>query len=161
MLRLAEEPREDREAGDGQGDQAADHGAEAERRALEEDAARDGVSGGLDAGDPVLVGRRRRLAPLRLDGDRLPAQLGGRVARPEDSRRRSRSPRRSTRSSSGLMMSPTRATTMPIAKPIGHSVGAGRCVSSGSDSCSVSGLGCSGSTRSKSYRNRPVLRREN
>src|SRR3954453_17542701 len=48
--------------------------------------------------------------------------------------------------SSGLMMSPTRATPMPIAKPIGHSVGGGRCVSSWSDSCLVSGLGCSGST---------------
>src|SRR3954469_8013177 len=48
--------------------------------------------------------------------------------------------------SSGLMMSPTRTTTMPMAKPIGHSVGGGRCVSSWSDSCLVSGLGCSGST---------------
>jgi len=28
--------------------------------------------------------------------------------------------------SSGLMISPTRTTTMPIAKPIGHSVGGGR-----------------------------------
>ncbi len=41
---------------------------------------------------------------------------------------------------------------MPIANPIGHNVGGGRCVSSWSDSCSVSGLGCSGSTKSKSYR---------
>src|SRR6266480_2144966 len=48
--------------------------------------------------------------------------------------------------SSGLMTSPTRTTTMPMAKPIGHSVGGGRCVSSWSDSCLVSGLGCSGST---------------
>src|SRR5690349_5281568 len=48
--------------------------------------------------------------------------------------------------SSGLITSPTRTTTMPIAKPIGHSVGGGRCGSSWSDSCSVSGLGCSGST---------------
>src|SRR3954469_24784814 len=48
--------------------------------------------------------------------------------------------------SSGLMMSPTRTTTMPMAKPIGHSVGGGRCVSSWSDSCLVSGLGCSAST---------------
>ena len=63
--------------------------------------------------------------------------------------------------SSGLMMSPTRRTTMPIAKPIGYSVGDGRCVSSGSDSCSVSGLGCSGSTRVEVLSHRPVLRREN
>ncbi len=54
--------------------------------------------------------------------------------------------------SSGLMMSPTRTTTMPIANPMGHSVGGGRCGSSWSDSCAVSGLGCSGSTRSKSYK---------
>src|SRR6476659_8033721 len=48
--------------------------------------------------------------------------------------------------SSGLTISPTSRTTIPIAKPIGYSVGDGRCVSSWSDSCSVSGLGCSGST---------------
>jgi len=56
--------------------------------------------------------------------------------------------------SSGLITRPTRTTTIPIAKPMGHSVGDGRCASSWSDSCSVSGLGCSGSTKSKSYRKR-------
>ena len=151
--------RQDGEARDRHGDDAADHGAEAERRALEELAAREPRSG-CGAARPLARRprpRRRgasRLAPLRLDGDRLPAQLGGRVARPEDSRRRSAIAAPIVEIQSGLMIRPTRTTTTPIAKPIGHRVGEGRCGSSWSDSCSVSGLGCSGSTRSKSYRKR-------
>src|SRR5260370_42678176 len=43
--------------------------------------------------------------------------------------------------SSGSITSPTRTTTIPIAKPMGYIVGLGRCAC-----CSGSGLGCSGST---------------
>ncbi len=84
MLCLAEEPREDREAGDGQRDQAPDRGAEAEGRTLEEDAARHGVVRDLFERDPVRISRRRLVAPLGLDDDRLTAELGGRFSCPED-----------------------------------------------------------------------------
>ena len=92
MLLLAEEGRQDEEASHGQRDQASDRHAEAERRALEEDATRNGGLRDLDESDPLLVGRRSRhplarfhkVAPLGLDDDRLPAELGGRVACPED-----------------------------------------------------------------------------
>src|SRR3954471_19355494 len=62
--------------------------------------------------------------------------------------------------SSGLMMSPTRTTTIPIAKPIGQIVGGGRCASSWSDSCSASGLGCSGSTGRSLTANGAAAKRE-
>ena len=123
-----------REAGDRHGDDAADHAAEAERRALEELAAREALAGlGCGIASPTSqAGRRRRprrLAALRLDVDRLPAELGGRVARPEEAEDDAIAPP-IVEIQSGLMIRPTRRTAMPIAKPIGQRVGGGRCGSS-------------------------------
>src|SRR5581483_7246595 len=93
MVLLPEERRQHGEARDRDGDQPADHAAEAERRALEEAASRE-----------ALTRRRRRhrrtarrggradlpgaglaqIAPLRDDDDRLAAQLARGVAPPED-----------------------------------------------------------------------------
>src|SRR5579859_1750375 len=92
VLLLVEEGRQEREAGDRHRDDAADHAAEAERGALEEAAPRHGGLGDVGKRDSLLVGGRRRhpraglarLPPLGLDDERMPAQLGGRVARPED-----------------------------------------------------------------------------
>ena len=126
VLLLAEETREEREAGDGHGDHAADHAAEAERRALEEAAA--GDRGGPWAARGRLPAARSgaaRASRSALDRYRLRAQLGGRLAGPEEAEDDGdRTADR--RDQLGLITSPTRTTTMPIAKPIGHSVGGGR-----------------------------------
>ena len=103
--RLLDERRRDREAEDRQRHEAADHGAEAERRGLEELVAR--VA--LDLAAPPSDGRRvldrrgdRRphLAALRLDLGDLAAQLPRSRPGPRGSRRRPRAPRRARRSSS-------------------------------------------------------------
>ena len=76
---------------DGNGHDAADHGTEAERRGLEELAPREALAGfSLLGGCLAGVLRQRRpvagvgLAPLRLDGDVPPAQLAGRLPRPDE-----------------------------------------------------------------------------
>ena len=87
VVLLPEKARQDGEAGDRDGDDGADHGAEAERRRLEELAARvalRGVGGRRrdDAGSRELT--VRGLAHLRLDRDMTAAQLPRRLARPDE-----------------------------------------------------------------------------
>jgi hypothetical protein len=82
------------EAGDGHGHDAADDGAEAERRRLEELAAREPLArrGRRHRVPADGRGQRRRVAGVRLahlpmlglDDDRLSAELGRGVARPEE-----------------------------------------------------------------------------
>ena len=84
VLLLAEERRQGRKTGNGHDDQTPDHGAESERCALEEDATRHGGVRQRLLGSRRPLARFLHLAPLRLDDNVLPAQLGSRVARPED-----------------------------------------------------------------------------
>ena len=92
MALLTEEARQDGEPGDRNGDEAADHAAETEGRTFEELAPRKPLAG-LRMRHRRATGLRRRahltcagrpwLSPLRLDDERPPAQLRGRLARPE------------------------------------------------------------------------------
>ena len=83
MLRLAEEPRGDREAGDRQRDKppiAAPRPSVApSRKTLR--VRRSGTVSSVPT-PCSSAGGVAGLAPLRLDGDRLAAELGGRFARP-------------------------------------------------------------------------------
>ena len=134
MALLAEEAREDREAGDRDGDDAADDSAEAERRALEEAAARE-----------LLAGRGRRIAASPAAAGGTAAASAGVISRTsafttgtwlrisDVASRAQRKPKTIAipppmdAIHSGLTMSPTSATAMPTANPSGQSVGGGPC----------------------------------
>ena len=112
---LADEGRQDREAERPAASRAADHGAEAERRALEELVAREALRLGLDRDV-------RRPRGLRLD---LGRRRGARAPRasprgPRGRRRRSRSRAPIADDEPGLTISPTSSTTTPTAKPSGQ-----------------------------------------
>ncbi len=91
VLRLdVGEGRQDGEPEHGHGDDAADHGPEAERRALEEAAARKALAGGRRGHRGLADVRRQRgslrggRAPLGLDRRRRAPVLGRRLAHPEE-----------------------------------------------------------------------------
>ena len=117
---LLEEPGQEREARGGQRHDHADQGAEAERRALEEAAAREALAR-LRLGAPaaLVAGSSVAVAP------ELPA------VRSVTSRAQ-RKPKTSasaapTAATHQLTTRPTRRQTMPTAKPTGQRLGCGSC----------------------------------